>query len=134
MFLAGLAVSLLAMVTTGCGPTTYRFHGQGPAVSVDAKLEVSPIEGGGREVKLELEHLPPPGRLGNGMTLYAMWIIPVNGPPTLGSFLEYDEGSRKGHARATTPRQRFSVRVTVERNRRVSAPSSTVVAEHQIRR
>ena len=111
------ALALLGLAYGGCGPATYNFHGTGQSVGVDAKIEVHGIEGGNREVRLEMRHLPPPARLGSGLQVYAMWIIPPRGGAQLASFLEYNEGDRKGTARATTPAERFEVRVTAERNR-----------------
>ncbi len=131
-FTAGLAALALMALLPGCGPTTYQFAGTGQSVGVDAKLEVNDIEGGNRELRLELNHLPPPGRLGGGLTVYAMWVIPSGQSPQLAGYVEFDEGSRRGTARATTPARRFQVRVTAERNRTVAAPSEHVVARQAV--
>lgn len=122
------AVALFSLAIAGCGPSTINFHGTPRAVGVDAKAEISDIEGGNREVRVELQHLPPPARLGSGLTVYALWIVPPSGAAQLAGFLEYNEGERKGTARATTPGRRFQLRITAERNRNVGAPSEFVVA------
>ncbi|MGE0791748.1 MAG: hypothetical protein AB7S26_39095 [Sandaracinaceae bacterium] len=125
-----LALALLGIAA--CGPATYEFHGTERAVGVDGKLEVSSIDGDNREVRLELRYLPPPDRIQAGTTVYAMWIVPTGQTPMLGGILQYDEGDRKGRARATTPAQRFEIRVTAETDRQVAAPSEFVVARYRV--
>ena len=128
LMLVGLGLSGLS----GCGPSTHTFTGTQRAIGVDARVEVHEIEGGNREVRLDLQHLPPPARMGSGITVYAMWLVPNGRQPTLASFIQYDEGARHGVARATIPTERFEVRVTAERNRQVSAPSELVIAQRAV--
>lgn len=129
---ARMVAGLTLFGLSACGPSTHTFTGTQRAIGVDARVEVHEIEGGNREVRLDLQHLPPPARMGSGMTVYAMWLVPNGRQPTLASFIQYDERARQGVARATTPAERFEVRVTAERNRQVAAPSELVIAQRAV--
>lgn len=122
----------LVLLAVGCGPTTYEVRGTPLAVGVDGKITVQEIEGGNHLVDVELRHLPPPGRLPNGATVYCLWIAPTNERPSFESVLELDEGARVGKARATTPAHRFEVRVTAERSRTPVAPSDQTVIRQRV--
>jgi hypothetical protein len=125
-------VLLGLLLLVGCGPATYSVIGTERAVGADGKITVEEIEGENHLVTVELEHLPPPERLSNGLTIYVMWIVPDNQTPRMGSVLELDADDRTARARATTPTHRFEVRVTAERNANVVSPSEHVIIKQRI--
>jgi hypothetical protein len=122
-----------SMSLTACGgPDEYALVGTERAAGTDGLLVVEEIEGGNRMLNLTLEHLPPPSRLGQGMTAYIVWLKPANGQPQMASRLAYDEDERTGTATATTPGARFEVLVTAERNANATSPSDVVVARQRV--
>lgn len=123
---------LVALALVSCGSSSQSFTGTQLARGVDGTLEVNTIEGGNHEVRVVLRHLPPPARLGHGLTEFAMWLVPHGHGPVLGSYLQYDEESRVGIARATTPSSNFEVRVTAERGRNVTSPSEHVIVRRRV--
>jgi hypothetical protein len=123
-----LAVGLLA---SGCGSSEWPLTGTSRAAGADGKVKVEKIEGS-YIVKVELEHLPPPGRLGNGLAHYILWLQPQNQQPQREAVLQFDEGARSGRATATTPIGNFTLIVTAERTVSPTSPSDVVVARRQI--
>jgi hypothetical protein len=124
-----LAISLI-----GCGPKEYVISGTSRAAGMDGKIRVEEIEGGNTMIKVELEHMVPPGRLGNGLAHYVLWIQSQNQQPQREANVEYDPDDRKGRATATTPAGNFTVIITAERTAAPVSPSDVVVARRQVSR
>ena len=127
----------LALVTTlllaACGgPTVYALVGTPRSVGTDGTVEVEATDGGNFLVNITLNHLPPPARLGDGLTTYVVWFIRDGVAPTLAGTLNFDEEERSGSMMATTPYSQFRVRVTAEETRDVSSPSTIVVADQLV--
>ncbi len=126
-----LVPSLVA--ATGChGPSEYAVVGSPRAAGADGLLQVEEIEGGNRMLTLVLDHLPPPARLGEGLTTYAAWVTPIGGAATKAGNLEYDEDARQGRLTATTPHGRFTLAVTAESDAAAVTPSDVVVADREV--
>lgn len=120
-------LSLLPLVALGCGgPSEYAVAGTSRAAGMDGMVTVEKIEGS-YIVRVELHHLPPPGRLGNGVNHYVLWLQPQNQQPQREAMLEFDEDDRTGRATATTPQGRFTLIVTGERTAAPASPSDVVV-------
>lgn len=130
--LSGLAL-IASLMMLGCGgPSEYALVGTARAAGTDGTVTVEEIEGGNNLVTIQLEHLPPPERLGENLKVYVLWISSPNAPAQLESKLEYDPDTREGTAMATTPFNKFTVRITAEKSVQVSTPSEVVVAKRQI--
>ncbi|MCA9575511.1 MAG: hypothetical protein R3B40_30755 [Polyangiales bacterium] len=124
-------VAALALPACG-GPTVYALVGTPRSIGTDGTVEVDAHENGNYMVEIELRHLPPPARLGDGLTTYVVWFIRDGVAPTLAGALDYDDAERTGTMVATTPYSQFRVRVTAEENRDVTSPSDVVVAEQLV--
>jgi hypothetical protein len=118
--------ALLPLLCLACGPAEYALAGTSRAAGTDGKVTVDKIEGS-YIVKVELEHLPPPNRLGQGINHYVMWLQPQNQQPQREARLEYDEDDRTAVATATTPQGRFTLIITGERTAAPTTPSDVVV-------
>ncbi len=128
-------VFALGISLTGCGgPTEYAVVGSARAAGADGTVEVEEIEGGNNLVTLTLNHLPPPDRLGNGMTVYVLWVVGEGAAPTNAGRLEYDPDERTGKGVATTPLHAFEIKVTAEESVEVGSPSEIVVATQEVQR
>lgn len=123
---------VLALLASGCGGATHLFYGDGLAVGADATVEIEHQQAGTHDVRLLVRHLPSPSRITPGATAFAMWIVAEGHEPTLAGFLDYDEATRIGRLRATTPAPVFELRVTAERDREVESPSEHVALRHRI--
>ena len=131
--LAPLALCSLLALSAGCGgPSEYALVGSARAAGTDGTVQLEEIEGGNQMVTLTLDHLPPPARLGDGMTVYVVWFMQEGGQPAKAGALEYDEDARTGHMIATTPLTQFTLRITAEESRDVTAPSDLTVAEQTV--
>lgn len=127
-----LAVLLLAPALGCGGPSEYAVVGSPRAAGTDGLLQLEEIEGGNRMLTLVLDHLPPPSRLAEGMTAYAVWVVPANGTPTKAGNLEYDEDARQGRLMATTPHAQFTLKVTAEADGTAVTPSDVLVADREV--
>jgi hypothetical protein len=116
------------------GSSEYAIVGSARAAGADGTIEVEEIEGGNRLVTVTMAHLPPPSRLGEGLTTYMVWFIPKGQQPIKAGALGYDEDSREGTMMATSPHSdAFKVRITAEKTPQVAAPSDVTVAQRQVK-
>jgi hypothetical protein len=132
------STTLLAMAAGAClliacgGPTEYVIVGTARAAGADGTIQVEKIEGGNNLVTVEMQHLPPPARLGEGLKEYIMWFETAEAPAVMEGRLEYDEKKRVAKGMATTPKQKFTVKITAEKGTQVSTPSDVVVAKQKV--
>lgn len=128
-----LLATLLALTTAGCGGGTRVYPAAGTDVSPAASgdIRVGKTEGA-QMVDVDLRHLAPPGRLGTGLSQYAVWVVPEGLPPMLAGILAYDTAQQSGRLRATTPYERFDVIVTAEAEPIGSQPSGVVVVRRSV--
>jgi hypothetical protein len=126
-------VLLAFVICAGCGGgRTFVSTGHGPALSADARIEVSSAPGGNRRVRIAVENLLPPGRLGEDLTSYSVWIVPPGGDPVPAGRLDYDAGSRRGRLTTITPYEDFRVLVSAEPPVPMGHPSGQVVIEEYV--
>jgi len=127
--------SVLLILVTACGGShEYIVVGTNRAPGADGTVQVEEIEGGNSLVTVSLSSLPPPGRLGDGMTAYVVWIEGDGQPPVKAGLLQYDEETRQGNMMATTPLTQFDLRVTAERDGEAESPSEVVAVQREVRR
>jgi hypothetical protein len=101
-----------------------------PATDGSAQLEL--VEGDVWLVTIELAHLPPPARLGEGLTTYVMWTrSETRGMRKVGR-VDYSERTRRGHRSTTSLDRSFTLLVTAEVDDRVEAPGRIVVIDQPI--
>lgn len=130
--LLGLAFAA-GLLLVGCGgPSEYPIVGTARAAGADGTVTVEEIEGGNSLVTVQMQHLPPPERLGDGLKVYLLWIETENAPASMESRFEFDPDSREARAMATTPHKKFTVKVTAEKGTNVSTPSEVVVAKRKV--
>jgi len=132
-FLCAVALASSALLSTGCGGgSSYSVIGTPRAPDADGTVSVEGIEGGNRLVKIQLQHVPPPSRLGAGLTVYVVWFTASGQAPVKAGLLSFDEGARRGSLMATTPLRNFSLRITAERDASGASPGETTILERQI--
>jgi len=127
---AALVVSVLSL--WGCGPSEYPIVGSARAAGADGTVQVEDVEGGNHLVTVHMAHLPPPNRLGTGMTTYVVWFTGQGAQPVKAGTLDFDADAREGNMMATTPLKNFEIKVTAEQNAGVAAPSEYVVASRRV--
>ncbi|MFW5876288.1 MAG: hypothetical protein ACOCXM_06090 [Myxococcota bacterium] len=130
--LKGLALAFGLLLTACGGPSEYAIVGTARAPSADGTATVEQIEGGNSLVTVQMEHLPPPDRLGEGLKMYMVWFEDSNQPAVRAGGLGFDEDKREGSMMATTPLNKFVVKVTAEKSLNVSTPSEVVVAKRKV--
>ena len=122
----GWAAVAMVAALTGCGgPITYQIKGTPKSPELDGKLVAEPFkESWMTTLKINLEHLAPPERLGSGK-FFVVWFKNEKGNWTRIGALKYDEGSRKGILQGgSAPLTSFDLMVTVESDRKAESPSS----------
>ncbi len=128
-----IVAAALVVASAACGGSQeYVIVGTARAAGADGSITVEEIEGGNRLVTVHLQHLPPPDRLGEGLSTYVVWIVPEGGEPTKAGKLAYDAEVREGRVMATTPEGAFTLKVTAEESADVATPSEVVVAQQQV--
>lgn len=121
-----LALGLTAAVSTGCA-ARYKLDAEAPTHAAQAKLKVKVNRDDLRELKVTVDHLAPPGKLGAQYKAYGVWIqVPGHGTTKVG-LLDYNEKRRRGTLDATTPHAKFEVIITLESNTSAAAPSNAVI-------
>lgn len=130
-----LTCSLLATTAMGlmaCGPSEFVVTGTERAAGADGTITVEELEGGNVLVNVTFENLPPPDRLGQGLTTYIVWFKAANGAPSMAGALAYDADNRTGSMQATSPHSDLEVIVSGEKALNATAPSEFVVAKRKI--
>ncbi|MDZ4696625.1 MAG: hypothetical protein SGI86_15885 [Deltaproteobacteria bacterium] len=116
----------------GCGgANSYTAPGVGPAAGSDVNIEVEDTDMGNRKVTVEIDHLPPPERVAEGTSVFAVWVTADDGSPQRLGTLQYDEDDRKGVCIGNTPLESFSLIVTAEESESVTEPSEHIVVKHE---
>lgn len=132
-FLCAALLSTSALMSVGCGGgNTYSVIGTPRAPDADGTVSVEGIEGGNRLVKIALQHVPPPARLGPGLGVFVVWFTANGQAPVKAGLLAFDEGSRRGSLMATTPLRNFQLRITAERDANSASPGEMTILERQI--
>src|SRR6185312_10282853 len=95
-WMMGLAAAAALAATTGCGGAiTYTIKGTPKAPELDGKVVRELLRDNGMStIKINLEHLAPPARLGSG-AFFVVWAKGAKGNWMRVGALKYDEGSRK---------------------------------------
>ena len=122
----GWTAAALLFAGAGCsGALTYTIAGTAKSADLDGKIVATPNKDRGMTVvKIDLQHLAPPERLGNGKTFVA-WTKDEKGKWGRIGALKYDEGGRKGtFEEATVPLTSFDLLISVEADASVDAPTS----------
>jgi len=124
---------VVPVLAIACGGSSeFIFVGGPRTVGMDGVAQVETVEGGNRLVSLQLQHLPPPERLGEGLSAYVVWFRAEDQAPVRAGVLEYDPETREGALTATTPMADFTILVTAEAEGNAPSPSEIVVAERAI--
>jgi len=126
-----LLSSFLVLGACG-GPTEYALVGSARAAGSDGTVTIDADEFGNFELEVEIEHLPPPQRLGDGLVAYVVWIIPAGHPAQRAGVLAYDEDDRSGHFRTHTNSSDFTLRITAERSPTATDPGEVTVTTRRI--
>ena len=128
-----LALGFLATASAGCA-SRYKLDAKAPTHAAHAKLKVKVNRDDLRELKVTVDHLAPPHRLGPQYKAYAVWIqVPGHGTTKVG-MLDYNEKRRRGTLDATTPFSKFEVLITLETNPSTPMPSNDVIVSKVVGR
>ncbi len=122
----GLAAAAMLATLSGCGgPITYAIKGTPKSPELDGKMIAEPLKDNGfTTIKVNLEHLAPPDRLGTG-SHFVVWAKDDKGKWTRVGALKYDEGKRTGNLEgASAPLTTFDLMITVEKSMTADEPSS----------
>lgn len=128
-----IAAVLLVLASACSSATVFRTETLAPAVGAEVEIRVEALDSGNYLINLSVEHLAPPDRVAQGMTRYVVWITGSDGTPRRVGYVDFDDGDRAGAMTATTTDRNFTVMITAEPDGAVTAPSTSVVAQQEIR-
>ncbi len=124
---------LLVAPNLGCGgPTSYALVGSARSAGTDGTLEIEADEYGNYEITLEVDHLPPPDRIGDNLTVYMVWFVSSGTPAEKMGVIAYDPDDRSGHFGTHTNHSEFTLKITAERSPAASTPSDVVVVSRRV--
>jgi hypothetical protein len=121
-----------AVYALGNGPAEAAPPPAGTSPDVTGSLSVEATQSGQNLVVVQLAELPPPERLGSGLTEFVVWIEDEHGHRVKAGVLRYDRARHSGNLLATTDLSAFTVQVTGERSEDVSSPSDVLVVERKV--
>lgn len=128
-----LAAALLVVGCGGAQHTRYDVAGRDLAPGANARIDVRHTPAGNRRVDLDVQWLPPPERLGPGLSAYTVWIVPPYERPIPAGRLEYDPASRRGRLTLVTPYTDFRIIIAAEApGEALAYPSEHVVVERDV--
>ena len=128
----GIAATFAAMVGCG-GPVTYTIAGSPKSPELDGKVVADTNRDSSMTtLKIDLEHLAPPERLGAGK-VFVVWAKDEKGSWNRVGALKYDDGDRKAKLEgATVPHVSFDLQVTIEKDSAAEAPSGNTLYQQHI--
>lgn len=122
------------LVVTSCNrPADYAVVGSAEVPSVHGDVEIEKIDKDQLLVTVQLDQLPPPSQIEEGLTDYVVWFVIVGEDPQRQVALEYDAATRVGRASIPTALREFEMRVTAENTPAPDTPSYLLVASQQIK-
>ncbi len=125
----GIVVSLFV---AGCGGGTIALEGTQRAPGADGTVDLGEVEGNVM-ARVEVRHLPPPSRVGQGLTCYVLWLrAPDGSRQSNAGVMQYDEGDRVGRVTGITPMRVFEVLITAERAANSASPGPDVVFQRRV--
>ncbi len=130
----GAAIVVLGGAVTGCGgPLKYEIHGTPKAPEIDVHIVADVNKDSAfTSFKINVEHLAPPGRLGDGKK-FVVWAKGAKSQWYRVGALKYDDDSRKASIDGvSTPVTAFDMEITVEHEVTPEAPSSDVVFSQHV--
>ena len=125
-----LVFALCALAACG-GPSEFVVVGTARAVGADGLVTMEKADGNNL-VNISLENLPPPGRVSDGATVYAVWFKPQGTTPQMQGSLDYDPDARTGTLQATTPHLALELVISAEVDATVNSPSDVVIVRQEI--
>jgi len=119
-----------AVLLAGCGGAiTIPIHGTLKAPEVDGTIVATPNKDQGfTNLKINLEHLAPPERLGGG-NIFVIWTTADRHKWHRDGALKYDEGGRKAALEGVSlPVQPpFDLQISIEKDTAPETPSGDVI-------
>jgi hypothetical protein len=128
-WMANCAAAVVLFALAGCsGTLTYTIAGTPKSADLDGKIIANPNKDRGMTtLKIDLEHLAPPERLGTGK-VFVMWSKDEKGKWNRIGAMKYDAGGRKANFEdVTVPLMSFDLVLTVEADALGEAPTSDPV-------
>jgi hypothetical protein len=131
----GAAVMIMGGALAGCGgPLKYAIHGSPKAPEIDATI-VADVNKDGvfTSLKINIDHLAPPDRLGSGGKVFVVWAKDDKGKWQRVGALKYEGDARKASIEgASAPITAFDMKITVESDPAPEGPSGDTLLGRRI--
>lgn len=125
---------VLAVVLPACGgPTEYQLFGTSHGRGTDGTILLETTDSGTRIADIELEHLIPPSRIEDNLTVYVIWFKADGESPTKAGYLNYDPDDRTAEAHVTTALAgALTLLITAELDNTASSPSEHIIVKQAL--
>ncbi|TPV94710.1 MAG: hypothetical protein B7733_13755 [Myxococcales bacterium FL481] len=121
---------LLPLAGAGCSEARVRADTSAPAYAGEADIRYSRDKTGNGTIKLTIDHLAAPERIGSNYTAYVAWLEVEGREPAKLGVLEYDPKKRRGELTVSAAHKKLRLLVTLEESRDVVAPAGVrILAE-----
>jgi len=120
-----LALLLTGVVATASAAVTLQLGSSSEIPAAEGKIKLKTTRNGNVEIKLEVKHLAPPGRIVPGASVFVVWargLAPAAEAQNLGA-LKTDK-NLKGKIRADTAMSSFDLFITCEQSQTVTVPAA----------
>ncbi len=119
-----LVLLLSGVMTTACAATTYQLGSSSETPAAQGKARLKNTKNGNVEIKLNVKHLAPPGRIVPGSEVFVVWVrglAPGAEAQNLGA-LKVDK-NLNGKLTAVTAMSSFDLFITCEQSQTTLVPS-----------
>lgn len=120
-----LALLLTGVMATASAAVTLQLGSSSEIPAAEGKVKLKKNRNGNIEIKLEVKHLAPPGRIIPGASVFVVWargLAPEAAAQNLGA-LKVDK-NLKGKLTADTAMSSFDLFITCEQSQTVTAPAA----------
>lgn len=120
-----------ASFLVGCA-NTEKIQGSSAVPAAQGKITADRAKGGATDLKIEVEHLAEPQKL--GANHYVVWIQPEDSQQFQNIGTLQVDGDLEGELETTIPYEEFRVMVTPERDIAALHPSGPVIFDQEMER
>jgi len=125
-----VAVAILAL--GGCAPKVYGLSPTSLTPASTGVVEADVDDNGNRVLTLEVDHLPEPSELGEGLSTFVVWVRPGSGEQFRNQGGLVIDEDRQGTLEFKVPYDSMDVKVTAEADAAALEPGEHVLLEGSV--
>jgi hypothetical protein len=122
-----------ALALGGCAAKTYTLSPTSLTPAAAGLIEIDVDDNGNRVLTLEVDHLPELQDLGEGLTVYVVWVRPKSGDVYQNQGRIVIDDERHGELEFKVPYRKMQVIISAEQDPAALKPGGHVILQGQVK-